>query len=70
MSDIDADAWNALNEGEGDAGLLSITGVKASKDATDVPSGDNSQMALIIALMIAGAAGVAVVAGKKFAAEK
>lgn len=69
-TDIDADAWNALNEGEGDKGLLSITGVKASKDATDVPSGDNSHMALIIALMIAGAAGVAAVAGKKFAAEK
>lgn len=73
MTDIDADAWNALNEGEGDAGLLSITGVKAVKGepATDVPSGDSAHTALIIALIFAGAASVAAVVSKKVAiAEK
>lgn len=76
MTDIDADAWNALNDGEGDEGLLSITAVSAVKGenegpATDVPSGDSAQTALIIALVFAGAASVAAVVSKKAAiAEK
>lgn len=67
MTDIDADAWNALNGGEGDTGLLSITGVNAVKaePATDVPSGDSAHTALIIALIFAGAASVAAVVSKK-----
>lgn len=69
MTDIDADAWNALNEGEGDTGLLSITGVEAVKGgATDVPSGDSAQTALIIAIIFAGAASVAAAVSKKFMA--
>lgn len=70
MTDIDADAWNALNEGEGDTGLLSITGVNASKDATNVPSGEGSHTALIVLLAVAGLAGVAAAASKKFLAEE
>lgn len=69
MTDIDADAWNALNGGEGDKGLLSITGVEAVKEgATDVPSGDSAKTALIIAIIFAGAASVAAAVSKKFMA--
>lgn len=70
MSDIDAAAWNELNDGEGDAGLLSITAVKASAEAGDTPTGDSAATTAIILAAVAALAVVATVSVKKFAAER
>ena len=65
-TDIDKDAWNALNGGEGDASLLAITAVTAS---ADIPTGDNGATALIL-VAVAALAVVATVSVKKFAVER
>ncbi|MCM1309178.1 MAG: hypothetical protein NC223_11315 [Butyrivibrio sp.] len=75
MSDIDAAAWGALNDGAGDTGLLSITAVKASAaaddtSATDTPSGDSSAATALILAAVAALAVAATVSVKKFAAER
>lgn len=70
MSDIDAAAWKELNGGEGDAGLLSITAVKASAEAGDTPTGDSAATTALILAAVAALAVAATVSVKKFAAER
>ena len=65
-TDIDKDAWNALNGGEGDASLLASTAVTAS---ADIPTGDNGATVLIL-VAVAALAVVATVSVKKFAVER